>query len=302
MKERFVGAEGRTHLVEVLREQRLVQNDVTLAEHLADHGELIEFSQGDTLIAQGASDNSALFILSGNAAVFVNNRQVATRGPRDCVGEMSVIDPAAPRSATLKANGPVLAFRVSATSFSDAGDRYPALWRAAARILSERLHQRERFHRPENPTPIMFVGSSAEGLEVAREIQAQLKHDKVIVRLWTSSVFGPSGIPIDDLLKQVNEGDFALFVFGPDDRVASRNEEYQAPRDNVVLEMGLFMGKIGRRRTFMLKEQKSDLKIPSDLLGITPITYVCRDGCTLSEQLAPAATELRRAIRDLGAI
>ena len=302
MKERFLGPDGSANLVNALLEQRLVQHNVDVAKALAQKGEIVEFPQGETLIVQGAGDDSALFILFGDANVFVNNREVATRGPRDCVGEMSVIDPAAPRSATLKAKTAVVALRVASAAFQAVGDAHPSLWRAAARVVSERLRQRERFHRPENHPPIMFVGSSVEGLAVAREVQAQMKHDKVAVRVWTGGVFGPSGVPVDDLLQQVSEADFALFVFGPDDKVASRDKEYDAPRDNVIFEMGLFMGHLGRRRTFMLKEQKSELKIPSDLLGITPITYVCRAGCGLADQIGPACNDLRKVISDLGAL
>jgi CRP/FNR family cyclic AMP-dependent transcriptional regulator len=279
-----------------------VQHNADVAKLLAAKGEVVEFPQGETLIAQGGTDNSALFILNGEANVFVNNRQVATRGAHDCVGEMSVIDPAAPRSATVKAKTPVLALRVPGTDFQAIGDAHPTVWRAVARVVSERLRQRERFHRPENHPPILFVGSSVEGLAVAREVQAQMKRDHLAVKLWTGDVFGPSGVPVDDLLKQVAEADFALFVFGPDDKVASRHKDYEAPRDNVIFEMGLFMGHLGRRRTFMLKEQASDLKIPSDLLGITPITYICRKGCGLADQIGPPCNDLRRVINDLGAL
>jgi CRP/FNR family cyclic AMP-dependent transcriptional regulator len=302
MKDRFTGPAGSSNLINALLEQRLVQHDGEIAKKLADKGEVVEFPQGETLIAQGASDDSALFILNGEANVFVNNRQVATRGPRDCVGEMSIIDPAAPRSATVKAKTTVVAIKVPSADFQAIGDAHPPMWRAAARIVSERLRQRERFHRPENHPPIMFVGSSVEGLPVAREVQEQMKHDKLAIKVWTGAVFGPSGVPVDDLLKQVEEADFALFVFGPDDKVASRDHDYDAPRDNVIFEMGLFMGRLGRQRTFMLKEQNTQLKISSDLLGITPITYICRANCKLADQIGPACNEIRKAASDLGAL
>lgn len=86
-------------------------------------------------------------------------------------------------------------------------------------------------------------------------------------------MFGPSRIPLEDLIRQTREADFALFVFGPDDKIASRYQEHAAPRDNVIFEMGLFLGRLGRDRVFMVKDHDVDLKIPTDLVGLRPITY-----------------------------
>jgi predicted nucleotide-binding protein len=148
----------------------------------------------------------------------------------------------------------------------------------------------------------MFLGCSVEGLMVAREIQEQFKHDKVCVRPWTADVFGAGGVPVDDLLKQVQEADFALFVFTPDDKLLCRDKDIEAPRDNVIFELGLFMDRLGRSRAFLIREHKLDLKIPSDLLGITPLTYVSAPNRTLTEQLGPPCNELRKLIRGLGAL
>ena len=61
------------------------------------------------------------------------------------------------------------------------------------------------------------------------------------MRLWTDGVFVASQFPIIALEKQVREADFAILVLGPDDKVLSRNERSDAPRDNVILELGLFI-------------------------------------------------------------
>jgi predicted nucleotide-binding protein len=45
-----------------------------------------------------------------------------------------------------------------------------------------------------------------------------------------------------------------------------------------------------------------DVKVPTDLLGITPLTYVANPARTISEQLKPACQELRKLIRGLGAL
>ena len=113
-------------------------------------------------------------------------------------------------------------------------------------------------------------------------------------------VFGPGGISIDALISEVDASDFAAFIFGPDDKVFSRHQDYEAPRDNVVFELGLFMGRLDRHRSFIIKDQHSDIKIPTDLLGVTPITYVSKPGEDLSAPVATICTELQKVIKAVG--
>jgi len=263
---------------------------------------LVTFDDGDSIVIQGEASADIYFILSGEVTVFINERRVATRGHRDSIGEMSAIDPAALRSATIRSSGTVVALKVGAIEFEKILDHNPKMWKPMAKALAERLRERGPFHRRPNEVPILFVGSSTEGLPVAREVQNQLKHDQVEFRLWTTGVFGPGGITIDSLLDQVAVADFAVFVFGPDDTVASRELTHAAPRDNVILEMGLFMGRIGRQRVFMLKEHGTDLKIPTDLLGVTPLTYVIPTGTNLANALGPPCNDLRTWIKTAGVL
>jgi predicted nucleotide-binding protein len=138
-------------------------------------------------------------------------------------------------------------------------------------------------------------------LSVAQEIQLGIKHDPIKVRPWnTPGVFGPGGIPVDDLINEVDASDFAAFVFGLDDKVFSRKEEYDAPRDNVIFELGLFIGRPDRNRSFIIKDQHADIKIPTDLLGVTPITYVSKVEDDLAGPIGVVCTELRKAIKSLG--
>ena len=50
--------------------------------------------------------------------------------------------------------------------------------------------------------------------------------------------------------------------------------ELKAARDNLIWEHGLFSGKNGRDRTFIVMPRDvSNLKLPTDWLGVTPATY-----------------------------
>jgi len=301
MKARFEGSDGRRRLVEALSEQRLVEHDQVLAAAMAERGELHEYAAGTQVIVQGGEDNEIYFIIHGEAGIYVNDRHVASRHPREAVGEMAMIDPSARRSATVVANTPLTVLRVAEPVMRELIRDNAGAWRTIALVIADRLRQRSRFHRPPNQQPVLFIGSSVEGLAVAREIQLGLKHEKVLVRPWnTPGVFGSGGVPVDSLLDEVDASDFAAFVFGPDDMVFSRGEQYEIPRDNVIFELGLFMGRLDRNRSFIIKEQASEIKIPTDLLGVTPITYVRKQGETLSPAIATICTELLKAMSNLG--
>lgn len=133
--------------------------------------------------------------------------------------------------------------------------------------------------------PKIFIGSSAEGLQIANAIQQNLEHFANCT-VWTQGVFGLSRYPIESLLDAVRANDFSVFVFSPDDVTRIRNQKVTAVRDNVVLELGLFIGRYGKDRTFIVAPREtSDLRIPTDLLGLTPADY---DPNRLPSEVVPA--------------
>jgi CRP/FNR family cyclic AMP-dependent transcriptional regulator len=302
MINRFEGTEGKRLLVEALKASQLVEHNEMLANKLIEVGQLVSFKTGDVVMTQGGTDNDIYFILFGQVNVVINNRQVAIREAREAVGEMALLNPTEPRSATVTArSADVVTFKITEPDFRRIADESPHLWRTVAQIEAERLRQRSVFLNAPNPNPRLFLGCSAESLVIAQEIQLGFKHDKINALIWTDGVFGPSSVAIDALLTEVNESDFAVFVFSPDDKVISRDNQYDAPRDNTIFELGLFMGRLERNRTFIVKEHSSDVKIPTDLLGITPLTYVYRDGDNLTAAINTICTQLRKEIEKLGA-
>ncbi len=303
MKDRFSGPSGMQKLIEIVASTPIVSGNTTMATALAEHGRLVEFAPGDTILEQNATDTDVFFIINGEVAVFVNHQQIAIRSHGEVVGEMVAVDSTSRRSATLTARTDVLVLRLSADDFTQAGEQSPRFWRYLAQLACNRLRQRAKFHLPANQTPILFLASSVEGLPVLDEIERGLGHDPVIVRAWRNrGVFGPSGIPIDELIAQVDQSDFGVFVFGPDDQVSSRGGDCMAPRDNIVFEMGLFIARLGRERVFMVKDEAVDLKIPTDLSGVNPITFKDKPGGQLSDVMGTVCTELRKAIEAKGVV
>ncbi|WP_232726680.1 TIR domain-containing protein [Prevotella intermedia] len=50
-----------------------------------------------------------------------------------------------------------------------------------------------------------------------------------------------------------------------------REKGFDTPRDNILFEYGLFLGRVGLDRAFFIAEK--DAKIPTDMLGITQTRY-----------------------------
>lgn len=271
--DRFTGENGPRLLVECLRSQWIVGQDEVVANALATNATLRELEAGEVLIRQGDADNDIYFVLAGKLKVLVNGREVAMRGTDQHLGEMALVDTSLRRTATNIASEPTVVAKVSEKAFSQIADLTPRLWRALAIGLSRRLHQRERFLVQPNQKPIVFVGSSKESLPIAQAIAVGLPSDLVAVRLWSEDVFGASRFPIEDLEAELQIADFAVLVAAADDQVISRGKESDSPRDNVVFEVGLFMGALTRRRTFIVVPHGMNLRIPTDLLGLTYLEY-----------------------------
>lgn len=118
------------------------------------------------------------------------------------------------------------------------------------------------------PNPSIFVGSSSEALPEAKAIKSVLaKH--FATDLWSERLFELGEDTLSNLLRFVQYYDFAILILSEDDTTTSRKETVGSPRDNVIFELGLFMGALGRRRVFpiVIRTKRGAPKIPSDLLG-----------------------------------
>jgi hypothetical protein len=147
--------------------------------------------------------------------------------------------------------------------------------------------------------PYVFIGSSKEGHPVAEAIQQNLEFCSE-PQIWSQGGFGLSGGTLESLVKKLDEIDFAVLVLTPDDIVESRGEARPAPRDNVLFELGLFVGGLGRERTFMVCDRSVELKLPSDLAGITRATYEPPQSRTWQGAVGAACTAIKDEIAYVG--
>ena len=122
------------------------------------------------------------------------------------------------------------------------------------------------------PSPKLFIGSSGANLRVAQVLANNLK-DVADVTVWNEGVFGMGSGVLETLVKKLEDYDFAAFILAPDDMIVSKELTKPGPRDNVLFESGLFMGVLGRERVFLVCDETQDVKIPSDLAGVTLTSY-----------------------------
>jgi len=81
---------------------------------------------GHTLFVEGAPSGNLYVILNGSAVVRKNGRRIATVGPGDVVGELSVIL-GGPRTATVQAETPIEWLVLDRASLREAINEVPGL-------------------------------------------------------------------------------------------------------------------------------------------------------------------------------
>jgi len=163
---------------------------------------------------------------------------------------------------------------------------------ALASLLEKADRIRQGAH---SPLPRIFIGSSTEGLRIAEKVK-ELLQSKGQIDIWNeSNIFRLGNSTLEDLQSATRQYDFAILVFTPDDVQISSGLHTAVPRDNVVFELGLFIGALGRNRAFVVNTKRGGVKLPSDLHGITMALYdpKCTD---LSEALAPACAKIEEAM------
>lgn len=161
--------------------------------------------------------------------------------------------------------------------------------------------------------PILFLGSSREAIPYCEAVHASLKRDAE-VRPWYSGTFAANDFTMEALERRLDQSDFAVFIFSPDDVGIIRGKPVFITRDNTIFEMGLFWGRLRRQRVFCLIPQdieKSDgdhikgvridqYHLLSDLNGLTLLEYEYAHDGEYEAAVAVACASIKRAIRDEG--
>jgi len=298
MRERFEGV-GRSNLISALLRQEFVCGDSAIAERFASAGILHEVVAGNELIEEGGEDNDLYLLLSGSVAIIIKGVQVNTRAAGQHVGEMAAIEPSQKRSATVVAQDIVVSLKVSSADLMAIGNDFPQIWLPIARVLSRRLFERNDLLTPPNESPRLFIISSAEALKIAYEVATQLERT-ALPTVWAHGTFFAGQYTLEALENAVMQSDFAVAIAQADDIVDSRNSSRPTVRDNVIFELGLFMGHLSRHRAILVHPRVPDLKLPSDVNGLTLVSYAPGKPEDLSARLTAPCHEIRKVIERLG--
>lgn len=301
MIERFGGDAGRRLLVDSLTKQKMVSGNMALAEALADLVTLRQLGPGEMLITENAADNDIYFVLSGTLDVVVKGTKVAERTQNDVVGEMAAVDPAMRRTATVYASTEALVATMPERQLSHVGTAYPEVFRHLAVLMAQKLQQRNRLVRPAHAKTRVFLISSIEALPISRAVHNAFAFDDFDIIPWQEGVFKATSYTLKTLEDEVDKADFAIAIAHADDIVEYRDTDWPTPRDNVIFELGLFMGRLGTDRAILLEPRNNKVRLPSDLAGVTTITYrFDKNNPDKAALLAPACNELRDYIVNKG--
>lgn len=119
--------------------------------------------------------------------------------------------------------------------------------------------------------PKVFVVSAAENVDVMRRLLRE-PHSRVRYVPWSRlGVFEPGTYSVPTLLTNMARADGAAILAVGIDDVRTRGTEQLAPRDNVLLELGMALGIFGLERTAVISDDS--VHLPSDLLGLSTIRY-----------------------------
>ncbi len=123
--------------------------DEAQLDALAASARRVEFDRYSTLMHEGDRDDSLLVIASGTVNVSVAGRPqtVATLGEGDVVGEMSLLT-GAPRSATVTAVRPVVAFEIDKAALEPILLMSPSLFERFAATVETRRSELDRIYGP----------------------------------------------------------------------------------------------------------------------------------------------------------
>src|ERR1035437_3727871 len=120
-----------------------------------------------------------------------------------------------------------------------------------------------------NNKPRLFIGSSSEELQLANTAKELLSADFEVViwnyPLWDKGVFNLNNNFLNDLIRASLLFDCVLMIGTRDDKVEYRGKEVFGARDNVIFELGLFLGRMGISKCAFLVDW--GLNIPTDLKG-----------------------------------
>lgn len=280
--------------------QRIINGNRAAAQALVDAGELVAFAPGQEIIAQGAWDSDAYFLLAGAVEIRINGKLLPYgRGAGEVIGEFSAINSALARTATINAVDNVVALKCTSDALRAAANSAIEVWELLAIDLTRKVEQRNRFINACNDRPVIFMIATEEHLEVAKALELALSSEFEIM-LWSDEdLFPPGAYELDILNRNAAIADFAVVLAHPDDLKRSRDRHGGGERESILFELGFLMPVVGRHRTIILIPEEACGSDPAEFKGVRPWCYEVPNGNTPRDiVLAKTVRRLRNYITE----
>jgi uncharacterized SAM-dependent methyltransferase len=128
----------------------------------------------------------------------------------------------------------------------------------------------------------IFIASASESKQVANIIARELERRGYRPMSWWKE-FPPGSITIERLMEIARRVDGAIFICSGIDKAWYRSDTVSMPRDNIILEFGMFIQSLGLKRTLLLKDEGT--KLPTDLHSVA-YENLLEDISTVAEKVA----------------
>jgi CRP-like cAMP-binding protein len=128
--------------IDDLREVHLLRGltDSDIAGLAADLAER-RVAAGDTIVGEGTGGVAFFFILEGETSVTVGGEEVASLGRGEYIGELALLDPEGPRTATVTAKTDVVLAAMSTWQFRPFIVAHPEIAWTLLQRLARRLRE-----------------------------------------------------------------------------------------------------------------------------------------------------------------
>lgn len=142
----------------------------------------------------------------------------------------------------------------------------------------------------------LFIGSSSESLRIAKIVKEEIEKkcsDWLECVIWEEKgIFTLNKSTLDCLIRAARRYDYGVLIATGEDISLIRGSIFRTTRDNVLLELGLFLGSLGLSRAFMFVDKKC--KLPSDYYGITAPFFKNKDLISISNSVNSITDELEK--------
>ncbi|WP_192485183.1 MULTISPECIES: TIR domain-containing protein [Cysteiniphilum] len=153
-------------------------------------------------------------------------------------------------------------------------------------------------HNVNESKPKIFLASSSnESARVVLEKIMSNHHKKARFTDW-ENIFTTGDFILEKILEISKSHDGGIFIFAPDDiQYRDNGKECYVVRDNVLLELGVFLGSLGKSKNMILIPDM--VKIPSDLDGLVYEQYLYSDNKDdLENNIVSKKSEINKFIRN----